>query len=120
MKLLMPLKDVRDAYGALVMLGKVPLQSVVAYRVSKLTKELKPHAESVDEAQQKLLSELGDPVEGTANYRIKDLPRFTAEMNALLDEQVEIDTQIKFRLTDFGDAKIEPSVFVGLDRFVEE
>lgn len=117
----MTVDEARVAYGALAKAGKIPLSGVVSYRIAKLTKDLKPFAESSDEAQQKLLQEVGEEdAERPGTYKIKDMKRWTDEMKAMMAEEIEVPTSITFKVSDFGDAKIEPEIFVGLDKFLSE
>lgn len=116
----MKIQDALSVHGALQRLGKLPFSGLVSYRIAKLTKLLRPTAEAFEEAQAKLLKEVGnEDAERPGTYAIKDRERWVREMKQLGEEMVTLDTPIRFKLADFGDAKIEPEIFTALDPFID-
>lgn len=114
-------KDVRGMYRALETLSTIPLKAAVSYRVSKFSRSIKDAAVAADEAEQKLLMEVGEPVKDSpGQFKILDGKRWVEEMTALDEEEVEVPERYRFSISDFGDAQVPGMVFTALVKFIDE
>ena len=121
----MQLKQLLEIFPAVSALGSTKLSAKPGYRVAKIINLIKPDMVAYDEQRNKLLQELGTPVEGEpGRFSIlgDNLKSFADQEKALLEEEVSIDLP-KIKIDDLvtNDGKqieIEPMYLAALDGII--
>lgn len=101
--------------------AKIPITT--SYKVGKLSGLLKPIVQRFNETKDSLIiNEFGEQDSEKPNmYKLKQdkVKEFTEELQKLLDIEEEV-IFTPFKVSDFGNLEVEPSVIINLGVFVEE
>jgi len=103
---------------------KLPV--AISFKVGKTMKAIDAELTSYNEVKNKRIKDLGEEIkneEGTPTGRFQVSKKNTSvwekEHKELLDHEVKLDIY-KLSLSDFGEEKIEPAVFMNLDWLITE
>lgn len=112
------MREILDMREALIRLMQKPLPARASFRLAQLGNILNPYLTAFKETNDKLIHEMGAPVEGTKNYQVTDenMEAFRAQNAALLDEKVSIPV---FKITLPPTLEIEAMVLLPLERLLE-
>jgi hypothetical protein len=114
--------DIKPAIGKLI---QVQLPVRTAFEVARFTALIEPHIKTIENVKNSLIIQYGKIDERTATPIIdpecENWEQFVNEYNALMEIEVELpDTKISIPSTVNGmDVKIEASVLLQLEKFVE-
>ena len=112
----MKLSAIIAAVPSIQLLAGSKLPAKASYRVAKALKVLQPELEEYETQRLKLAKQYGVPnADNTGfDFTAENAPKFSAEMQTLLDEEVTI-TLTPVHIDDLGSLDIEPSHLVALD-----
>lgn len=113
----MKLKQAVDVFAALSALAATKLPAKTGYRVAKALNTFRSDIASYEEQRNKLVSELGTPVnDGSGNFKFEGeaFKAFNEQHEAMLEEEVS-PSFASICPDDLGNAEIEPVHLAVLD-----
>ena len=121
------MQEIIDAMPALSIFANKELSAKAAYRIGKLVKKLNSEHRAFIEARNKAIQKHGHkitkPIRGVEQEVIEVAPEnaeaFTAEMNDLLNAEVELEGVVKVAFADIEKLDIAPAVLSDLDFIIE-
>jgi hypothetical protein len=128
-------KDIIDVMTSLEAIRQEKLPIKFSWKIETTRRTLKPFHEAVTEAIDKIktnkaikdekgkilvpLDDKGDPVPGTLLFDRKEIQEINDEIDALLNEEVEV-LNVEIRLSDFPDAlEMSPESISKLEKVIE-
>ncbi len=117
----MKLKQLIEAESALHKLMNTPLPAAVAFRLKRVVRVVQPELQAYEEQRLKLVYELGEKDEkGQTIVTPENLPAFTEQIEALFNEEVELNYK-PLPIKDLGDTAVTTADLLLLDwLFVDE
>lgn len=114
-------KKVRESENALKELTSMKMTAATAMRISLLMKSLQPAMQSFATAYDALLAEVGQPIAGTNEFKIKPegRERFVKESEEILNMEIEVHGE-PIPIAAFGNAEITPASLSALDWLISE
>ena len=118
----MKLGQVVSSVSALNNLASEKMKAKQAYRISRVLMEANSHLESFNGAREKAIEEYGEK-DDDGNMAIdqdsKNFKKFTDEINALLDEEVEMKFN-KIKLKEISSLEVSVADMVALDWLIDD
>ena len=120
--------EIIDAMPALSVFAQKELPAKAAYRISKLVKKLHSEQREFSDARNKAIQKYGHKVKKSirgveqevTEVSPENAEAFTAEVNALLASDVELDGVAKVSFADIEKLDIAPAVLSDLSFIIEE
>lgn len=120
-------QQIIDAIPALAVFAQKELPAKASYRVSKLVRKMAAENRDYEKARSDAISKYGEKVQvkvqGVDQEAVKVKPEnqeaFTAEMQGLLDVDVELEGCALIAWADVEKLEIAPAVLADLEPFIE-
>jgi len=122
MTLKVKLREVIDAIPAMGQFAQKELPAKAAYRVSKLVRKMMNENRDFQKARGDVVKKHGAAVPGKPDeYRIEPEKQAVAraELDALLDMEVELEGCVKVAWADIENLSLPPAVLTDLEAFIE-
>jgi len=120
------LETLLNSVQSLQKIISLKLPAAISWKVGKTMKAIDAELINYNEVKNKRIKELGEDIKNeegnpTGNFQVskKNMPIWEKENKELLDREVKLDIY-KLSLSDFGDEKIEPAIFMNLDWLITE
>lgn len=112
--------EVVEAVRALGNLSKVKMPAKAAYWVSRMSVKLAPEAQAIETQRVELVKKHGKTNDnGDSVVGPEGMSGFMSEFSVVLSEEIEIEVHT-IKAETFGDANIEPSDLIAIDKFISE
>lgn len=108
--------DIMSSIDTLNRLMTKELSAPTAYKIARLARKLNEEIESFNKAKDSTFSKYAEGEEEVPSDKQEE---FEAEINELLNMEVELDIQM-IKLKDFGSATVRPSDMFVLDKFIDD
>ena len=115
------LETIVDAMRAMAVFAQKELPAKAAYRVAKLVRKMTDEHRDFEKARFEAAKRLGDKDEKSDTYKVKpeNAEAFGAEMQALLDEEVDLEGCTMINFSDIEKLELAPAVLADLESFIE-
>jgi hypothetical protein len=120
------LETLLNSIQSLQKIISLKLPVAISFKVGKTMKAIDDELTNFNEVKNKRIKELGEEIKNeegapTGKFQVtkENTPVWEKEHKELLDREIKIDIY-KLSLSDFGDEKIEPAVFMNLDWLITE
>ena len=115
------LEVVVDAMPAMAVFSRKELPAKAAYRVAKLVRKMTDEHRDFEKARFEAAKKYGDKDEKADTYKVRpeNVEAFGAEMQALLDEEVDLEGCTMIAFSDIEKLELAPAVLADLEPFIE-
>lgn len=118
MKTSLYLRELVDAAPGFAELRSLKLNAKLSYQIAKLGREMDEHLKDYTAARNKLLEDLGEPIEGKPG-EFKPTPQLVKEMDSLLDQVVHLWV-VPIPLSTFDNMDVSAQMFLSLPWLIKE
>jgi hypothetical protein len=118
----MKLGQVVSSISALNNLASEKMKAKQAYRVSRVLMEANGHLDSFNSARDKAIEKYGEKNDDgniAVDQKSKGFKKFTDELNALFDEEIEMKFN-KIKLKEIGNLEVSVADMVALDWLIDD
>lgn len=112
------LRELVDAAPGFAELRGLKLNAKLSYQIAKLGREMDEHMKDFTAARNKILEDLGEPVEGKPG-EYKNTPALAEEMDLLLGQVVSLWV-VPIPLSTFDNMDVSAQMFLSLPWLIKE
>jgi hypothetical protein len=113
---MLKIRDITDSEKAISALMGTKLPVNIGFRLSLFLKNIEPSMKTFNEQRMNIFKEHGDVDDKTQIYTIRkdEVEIANEKLTNLLDEEVHVSPIPKFKVEDFKDVEIEPSILYNI------
>ena len=108
------------AKEAFVNIGKTDIPIVTAWKIAKILTKLTEEEKLFTEQNLNLFRKYGEEI-GDGNLKIKEenMPIYRKEFASLMEAESDYEPQIKIKLSELGDIKVQPLDLIKIEPFLD-
>ena len=108
------------AKEAFVNIGKTDIPIVAAWKIAKILIKLNEEEKLFNEQNLALFRKYGEEIsEGNLKIKDENLPIYRKEFSSLMEVETDYNTQIKIKLSELGDIKVQPLDLLKIEAFLD-